>query len=157
MNALVLYATRYGNTRRVAAAIADGLRTSMTVEVAAIEEADAVIPAGTDLVVIGGPTEGRHMTPVMREFLERLPHRAFSGVSAAAFDTRLDWPRWLSGSAAEDIRHELGRLGARVPIAVESFLVSMSPEISSDELTRARSWGGALASIDQHVTTAVAG
>ncbi len=112
MNAVVLYATRSGNTRRVAEAIADGLRSMATVEVASIDAAP-VVPARTDLVVIGGPTEGRHMTPPLADFLAQLPHRCLEGVATAAFDTRLDWPRWLAGSAAEGIRHELERKGAR--------------------------------------------
>ena len=157
MNAVVLYATRSGNTRRVAEAIADGLRSMAAIEVASIDAAP-VVPAGTDLVVIGGPTEGRRMVPPMLGFLERLSDLALSGLAAAAFDTRLDWPRWLSGSAAEGIRRELERKGARTPVATASFLVSMKPELEPGELARARAWGASLAaSTNQHVVAGVAG
>ena len=157
MNAVVLYATRSGNTRRVAEAIAVGLRSVATVEVASIDAAP-IVPAGTDLVVIGGPTEGRHMTPPLADFLAQLPHRCLEGVATAAFDTRLDWPRWLSGSAADGIRHELERRGVPTPVATASFLVSMKPELEPGELARARAWGASLAaSTNQHDIAGVAG
>ena len=85
------------------------------------------------------------MTPQMAAFLDRLPHLAVAGRPAAAFDTRVDWPRWLSGSAARNIGNRLERMGARVPVEAESFIVSMKPEIRPDELDRARSWGTRLA------------
>ncbi len=144
MRSLVVYATRNGNTRRVAEALAKGLRAAGVGEVHSVEDAPTTLSDDIDLVAIGGPTEGRHMTPPMREYLERLPDRVLAGRTAAAFDTRVDWPRWLSGSAAEDIRRELERLGA-VPISTESFIVSMKPEILPEELERARAWGESLA------------
>lgn len=144
MKSVVLYATRSGNTRRVAEAIADGLRSAGSAEVRSVTDA-AQIDAGTDLVVLGGPTEGRHMTPAMVEFLDRLPDEALRGRTVAAFDTRVDWPRWLSGSAAEGIRRRVERMGARTPVPSESFIVSMKPEIRPDELERARTWGASLA------------
>jgi hypothetical protein len=87
------------------------------------------------------------MTPAMLEFLERLPDGAVRGRLAAAFDTRLDWPRFISGSAADGIRQQLELMGARLPVRSESFIVSMKPEIRPDELERARNWGAALANL----------
>jgi flavodoxin len=144
MKSLVLYATRKGNTARVAQAIADGLRPAGTVDIRSVDEAPATIGDEFDLVVIGGPTEGRHMTPQMFEYLERLPERAFAGVVAAAFDTRVDWPRWMSGSAAEGIRRELEQMGAIPPIETASFIVTMKPEILPEELERATAWAASL-------------
>jgi len=157
MKTVVLYATRSGNTRRVADSIAEGMRAAGPVEVHSIEDGAGLIGADTEMIVLGGPTEGRHVTPPMVEFLERLPADAVHGRHAAAFDTRLDWPRWLSGSAADDIRRELERRGARSPVAVDSFIVTMKPEIRPDELERARAWGAALAVHHASRTSAIAG
>jgi len=148
MRSVVYYATRYGNTRRVAEAIADGLRSNGTAEVRSVDEGPAALTDEVDLVAVGGPTEGHGMTPPILSFLGRLPPGALAGRAAVAFDTRVRWPRWLSGSAAEGIRERLGRAGANAPVASESFIVSTKPEIESGELARARAWGITLARLD---------
>lgn len=146
MTATVFYATRSGNTRLVAEAIAEGLRDRLTVTVHPVEAGpDPLLTDEVELVVVGGPTEGHGMTEPMIAFLDGLPADALAGRAAAAFDTRVDWPRWLSGSAASGIRARLERAGARSPIASESFIVSMKPEVGPEELDRARRWGAALA------------
>lgn len=146
MTATIFYATRSGNTRLVAEAIADGLRDRLNVTVHPVEAGHAPLLADeVELVVVGGPTEGHGMTEPMAVFLDGLPDGAVAGRMAAAFDTRVDWPRWLSGSAANGIRGRLERAGARSPVASESFIVSMKPEVGPEELDRARRWGASLA------------
>jgi flavodoxin len=146
MNAIVFYATRTGNTRRVAEAIADGLRSRHTVDIRAISAGPVDLPADAELVVIGGPTEAHGITDEVERFIAALPHGALHDRFAAAFDTRVRWPRWLSGSAAEGIRARLEAAGARPPVPTQSFLVTMKPEVEADELARARTWGTELAS-----------
>jgi flavodoxin len=141
MSALVFYATRSGNTRRVAEAIGEGLGTRDRVEIRQIGDEPVELSDDVELVVVGGPTEAHGVTEPVAAFLAGLPHGWLSRRRAAAFDTRVRWPRWLSGSAAEGIRARLEAAGARRPIASESFLVSMKPEIDDDELARARAWG----------------
>jgi flavodoxin len=64
MNSIVICGSRFGNTRKVAEAIAGVLRERGDVRVLAAEEASAVVPHPGDLLVVGGPTEGHTMTPV---------------------------------------------------------------------------------------------
>jgi flavodoxin len=144
MTALIYYASRSGNTRRVAEAIAEGLRRHTDTEVRAVGDGPGALRDDLSLVIVGGPTEGHGMNEEMSRFLDRLPGAALAGRAAAAFDTRLDWPRWLSGSAADGIRQRLERAGARLPLATESFIVSMKPQIAPAELERAVAWGDAL-------------
>jgi flavodoxin len=145
MKSIVIYASRHGNTRRVAEAIADGMRTHASVELVPIEDAATAFDGEADLVVIGGPTEGHGMTPAIKEFFDSLSGEAFKGVSAAAFDTRLDWPRWLSGSAGAAIRDRLQELGADVVAPQASFIVEgKEPALKSGELERALAWGDTL-------------
>ncbi len=143
MKALVIYATHKGNTRRVAEAIANGLRSDGSAAVRSVDESPTI--ADEDLIVIGGPTEGHHVIPELYEFLNRLPAGALTGRRVAAFDTRLDWPRWMSGSAADDIGRRVESLDAWNVVRPESFFVSMVPEVRAGELTRARAWGAGLA------------
>jgi hypothetical protein len=84
------------------------------------------------------------MTAPMAEYLHGLVAGSVSGVTAAAFDTRLRWPRWLSGSAAGDIAERLVALGAHVLEPAASFIVTMKPELAPGELERAAAWAKAL-------------
>ena len=88
MNSVVVFDSRSGNTKRVAAAIAEALGASGSVEMVAAIDASATVSFHHDLVVVGGPTEGRHATPAIEAFFDRLPAHALRGIAAAAFDTR---------------------------------------------------------------------
>lgn len=145
MKSLVVYASRSGNTRRIAEAIAEALRARGTVDLWSADEAPARPPEAIDLVVIGGPTEAHGMTEPVARLFERLEPRALEGRAAAAFDTRLRWPRWLSGSAADDIARRLREAGARVIAPGESFMVSRKPLLEPGEAERATAWAVSLA------------
>lgn len=153
MNSIVVYTTHFGNTKKVAEAIAAGLGTRGNAQVLSVDELGAMLPPDTDLVVIGGPTEAHRMTHPMAELFKRLGPNAVRGVAAVAFDTRLRWPRWLSGSAGASIAKELEQAGARVIAPVESFFIkgaagtggSSSAELEDGELERAQTWAAALA------------
>jgi flavodoxin len=144
MNSLVIYASRSGNTRRVAEAIADTLRTHGPTEVRAADDAPVVIPPEVDLVVIGGPTEGHGVTPAVTALLDRFATGSLTDRLTAAFDTRLRWPLWLAGSAGARIADRLREAGAIVVMPEESFFVSRKPDLEDGELGRARAWGAAL-------------
>ena len=140
MKSVVVYGSRSGNTRSIAEAIAGALESYGPVDVVAAEHASATVWDHCDLLVVGGPTEGRHMTPPVRAFFDRLPAGALRGIDAAAFDTRLGWPLLLTGSAASQIRRRLLEAGADVVVAPESFRVSSRPALHDGELERAPIW-----------------
>lgn len=145
MKSVVIYASRSGNTRKVAEAIAEGLRAHGAVDVHAVGEAHAVFPQGIDLVVVGGPTEAHGVTPPIAQFFDRLMSGSLAGRYAAGFDTRLRWPLWLAGSAGARIADRLRQAGAQVVVPQESFFVTRKPDLEDGELGRARAWGAALA------------
>ncbi len=145
MRSVVVYGSRSGNTRRVAEAIATALEAYGPVRILAAEDASATVWNHCDLLIVGGPTEGRHMTPPVRAFFDRLPAVALQGMDAAAFDTRLDWPRVVSGSAASAIGWRLRDAGARLVIPPESFRVTQKPSLLPGELERAPIWARGLA------------
>ena len=145
MESLVIYATRTGNTRTIAEAIAEGLRPHGPVHLRSVEEAVNGVPTGVDLLVIGGPTEGHGMTDAMIAFLDHLLMGPLAGRAVAAFDTRLWWPKALSGSAAEGIAGRLRGAGAELVAAPESFIVSMKPVLQAGEAERATGWGSTIA------------
>ena len=157
MNSLVIYGSRYGNTEKIAYSVAAALRRHGPVQVVAVEEAAPAISKYTDLVIIGGPTEAHRVTPPLAQFFSQLEPGILRGKLAAAFDTRLSWPRWLAGSAASGIHNRLRSAGAQAIVAPESFLViGNPPELAPGELDRAAGWGEAVAELAQNRAPAAA-
>lgn len=164
MRALVMWESTFGNTRKIADSIVEGL--APTVEASAVE-ADRFEPwmlGGVGLVVVGAPTHmfrlpdarsrqtavrrapGRasHATSGIREWLDD-PAQNGKGTVAATFDTRFARPHWLTGSAARGAAKRLTALGYHV-IATESFFVTGSEgPLRKGETERARAWAEQLA------------
>ncbi len=145
MKSIVVYGSRSGNTKRIAEAIAGSLAAFGPVSVLAAEDASATVWDHCDLLVVGGPTESRNVTPPVQAFFDRLPAQALHGITAAAFDTRLDWPRAFTGSAGSVIRRRLREAGANVIAAPESFKVTPKPSLRHGELERAPLWARTVA------------
>lgn len=145
MKTVIVYCSHKGNTRQVAEAIGEELRPRGEVDVVAVETAAATIGPDVDLLMVGGPTEAHGMTPEVRTFLDRLDTGSVKGRAAAAFDTRVDWPRILSGSAADGIAKRLAEKGARVIGPQGSFLVTNEPELEPGEVERAKAWAATMA------------
>lgn len=146
MKTVVVYDTQFGNTEKVARAIATALESAGNVRLASIEEADEVDFDGIDLLVIGGPTQGHQARKPLREWVDNLSPAVIERVVIAAFDTRLDWPKFLSGSAANSIAHVVQRHHARLIVPPESFIVSGGEgPLADGELERAAKWADALA------------
>jgi hypothetical protein len=161
MNTLVVYESMWGNTRKVAEAVADPLGEDVTL----VDVADAPeqLPADLDLLVVGGPTHAfsmsraatrrdavakgaptDHVERGIREWLGDLV--ASDRVQVATFDTRVGSVRHLPGSAAkaagrEVRRDHLGRLVGRASFYVDD----MAGPLLEGELDRARAWGEELA------------
>jgi flavodoxin len=146
MNALVLYDSKYGNTERLARAIAYRISALQVMRVDDVESTDL---ASCDLLVVGGPTHIHGMSVTMRDFIESLSRGALSGVPAAVFDTRYRGSQLITGSAAHSIVRHLRRAGARVVLPAESFFVVKSDDpkdtrLAEGELERAVTWAAAL-------------
>jgi flavodoxin len=152
MKSIIIYASRYGNTRRIAEVITETLHSHGEAQLFPADEALPILPNGIDLVVIGGPTEAHRMTkPVVRLFA-RMGRGALQGMAAAAFDTRLRGPRVLTGSAGSGVARKLRRAGARLIVPEESFFVKNQAgpegaELEPGELERAVTWAESLTAL----------
>lgn len=157
MRALVVYESLWGNTEKVAQAIAAGLAGLGSVDVMTSDAAPGNVD-GYDLLAVGGPTHAFSMTRAstradavasrhaphepsrgIREWLGELARPA-TAVPAIEFDTRVDKPR-LPGSAAKTAKHELRSLGFDTSVKQESFRVHgyEGPLLDGEE-DRARAW-----------------
>ena len=157
MRALVVYESLWGNTERVAKAVAHGLEAAMTVELVDVDSAPQSLE-DYDLVLVGGPTHAFSMSRVstrhsaatdkgvqsvpqrgIREWLGSVRHVS-RPIPAASFDTRVASPR-LPGSAARAARHELRSLGLDTRAKPASFHVQgYEGPLLDGELDRAEQW-----------------
>jgi flavodoxin len=144
MRVLVVYDSKFGNTEKLAQAIAEQLRQRGHVMVTTADRPQRHTLEEVDLLVVGGPTQGHGSSPAMRGWLKGL--QSGHGLPAAAFDTRLAKPRWLTGSAAKVIAGRLGGLGFDLVADPESFFVGHSEgPLLDGELERAAGWADTLA------------
>ncbi|MEU0465212.1 flavodoxin domain-containing protein [Amycolatopsis sp. NPDC006131] len=164
MRALVVYESMFGSTEDIAREIAKGLSAAMQVEVTNVDDAPEQ-PEGFDLVVAGGPTHVHGMSRAstresarkqavtdirsrsgLREWMDGLAPPT-PGTRAATFDTRIDKPAWLVGSAAHGAAKGLRRKGYALAAEPASFFVDGAEpgDLHAGERERAREWGASLA------------
>lgn len=165
--AWVVYESMFGNTQRVAHAIAEGLGGDHDVVVHEVSKAPDVVTDDVALLVVGGPTHGFTLSTGksreqardqaggriisvwrgLREWLEEV--ELLGRPCVAVFDTKVGHPRWFWGSAARRARKELKHKGGVLLRPPESFYVHLkAPRLSElllpGELERARTWGASL-------------
>lgn len=164
-HALVVYESLFGNTRQIAEAVADGLRTGMEVVLVDVGAAPEAVSPDVDLLVVGGPTHAFSMSRQstradaarqgadtqaaagigLREWVARITTGDVRP-SVAAYDTKIRQPR-LPGSAARAALQRLRRAGFRPVAPAANFYVDGTPgPLTGGELERARAWG-------KHLTT----
>ena len=176
MRALVVYESMFGNTHLIAEAIATGLDRSGSHVIKPAHAVSFEDVEAADIVVVGGPTHAWSMArastrkgatddsakhpehalepdaaePGLREWFRQLAEQR--GRYAAAFDTRLDKPKLLTGSAARSITRELDDHGFQTLGEPSSFVVSgMDGPLVAGEVERACAWGELLGRlVEQH-------
>jgi flavodoxin len=123
MKALVVYDSMYGNTEKVAKALAEGLESGgvdvdvVKVDAVKFDELDTV-----DLLCVGSPVHAWNASKPVKEFLERLKSvKGLSGKKAFAFDTKMK--SRLAGSAGGKIERKLKGLGFTIVKPSESAIV----------------------------------
>ena len=145
MYALVIYDSQFGNTERIATAIADTLRTSGEVRLARVDPEHSLDLEGVDLLILGCPTQGWRPTVAMQALLAKLTPEQLDGRAIACFDTRFQKPRWLTGSAARRMTDTFRRMGITLVVPPESFFVDQKDgPLLSGELGRAAVWARTL-------------
>jgi flavorubredoxin len=120
--AIVIYDTQFGNTEKVAKALASGIREQeVQVDCVKVDEVDVNKLAEYDLLAIGGPTLAFGMSKPMKDLLGRLEGIELRGKKAFAFDTKVNFI--FAGSAAKGIEGRLRRLGMSIVRPCSSAIV----------------------------------
>jgi flavodoxin len=112
--ALVVYYSMYGNTEKVARALAKGLEEGgVEVDVVKVDAVKFDELGGVDLLVVGSPVHAWSASKPVKEFLERLKSvEGLSGKKGFAFDTKMK--SRLTGSAGGKIEMKLKDLGLTI-------------------------------------------
>jgi flavodoxin I len=148
MKTLVVYDSVFGNTEKIARAVAE----SAGAEAVKVDAAEPEALQGVTLLIVGSPTRAFRPTPAISRFVKGLPRKALQGVSVAAFDTRmiveeinnafLTFMVSIFGYAAKPIADAMAKKGGMPVLEPEGFFVKDSAgPLKDGELKRAKDWG----------------
>ncbi len=142
MKTLIVYDSVYGNTEKIARAIAAALTPSGEVKVLRPGELNPSELQSVDLLIVGSPTQGGRPTPATQDFLNKVSEPAIKGINVAAFDTRFSTKLvGIFGYAAGKIADSLKRKGGTLILSPEPFFVkSRQGPLKDGELERAAGW-----------------
>ncbi|GHG40861.1 flavodoxin [Sinomonas cellulolyticus] len=142
MEAVVVYASQFGNTRMIAEAIARGIGSGTPAV-----DASGFSPAGLrpgSLLVVGSPIVGWRPLEGLGAWLDALAPGSLAGIRTAAFDTRVKL--FIHGDAAKKIEHALEKAGARRAAEPSWYYVAgQEGPLLDGEVERAEAWGRELA------------
>lgn len=160
MKSLIVYESMWGNTEKIAHAVAEALGDAASVDIREVSAAPNVPADDVELLVIGGPTHAFSMSRPdsrkeavnrgasntasgigIREWIAALP-TVDHGPLVATFDSRMEKVRRLPGSAGRKAARRMRRLGYAQVLDSESFYVAdIDGPLIDGELDRARAWG----------------
>lgn len=146
MKKLVLYDSLYGNTAKIAQAVA----TSISAKALPLAEVRWEDVEKADMLVVGSPTQGGRPTAALQQFLETIPASSLRGKKVAAFDTRLgladlNWALKLLvtiiGYAAPKLANTLAEKGGELITPPVGFIVKgKEGPLAAGELERSLKW-----------------
>lgn len=151
MKTLVVYDSFFGNTEKIAQAIAKTLES----EYVNISKIKLDILKELDLLIVGSPTRAFRPSPNMTNFLDQINPTSLGNLKFATFDTRIDPEDIKSpaakfflglfvsmfGYAAKPITKKLITKGAKQITEPEGFYVLESEgPLRDGELNRAVKW-----------------
>lgn len=158
MRMLIVYFSKFGNTRKVAETMAEVMRQAGDARVVSIDQLAAPDLEAVNLVVVGSPTHAFTVPQAVRSALDALPQGILAGKSVAAFDTTVKlWPLRLMRASPKLLR-QLRKLGGEPVAEPQTFFVRTSSTqqpgevglLLKGEMERAREWAAGL--LDQSKT-----
>ena len=143
MRALVAYDSTWGNTEKIAHAIAAGIGNGT--KALRVGTAPAAGYEKMDLLVLGSPILGGRPSDAMQRYIKDIPESTARKLTVATFDTRLIMKfAKIFGYAAIRMAEQLKEKGCRL-ISTDGFFVKgRSGPLANGELERAAEWGAKL-------------
>lgn len=150
MKVVIVRDSAYGNTAKVADAMAATLQLFGTVRSIALKNVKRSDLARVDLLIVGSPTQGGRATKLTDEFLNDLDTEIISTAAFAVFDTRFD-PKTqkkslqflmkIIGFAAPKMAAVIKRRGGKLIAEPRGFIVNTTEgPLKKGELERAERW-----------------
>jgi len=142
MKVFIVYDSVYGNTEKIAKAIAEAITPSNEVKILRAGEANPSELASVSLLIVGSPTHAGRPVTAVQSFLSKIPELSLKGVSVAAFDTRISKKIvGVFGYAAGRIAGNLKKKGGTLMASPEGFFVTGGEgPLKEGELERAAGW-----------------
>lgn len=151
MKVLVVYESVYGNTEKIARAIAAAYPEQAEMGVMQVTSLNRESLAGVKLLIVGSPTQAFRPFKETKAWMAGLVPGSLAGVKVAAFDTRLDVKAVnnalltvlvkIFGYAAKPIADAMVKAGGSLAAEPEGFIVKASEgPLREGELERASEW-----------------
>ncbi len=150
---LIVYDSIFGNTEKVAQAMAEALAAPGEVTLRRVTDVQPGDLPGLGLLLVGSPTRGFRPTPATVTWLKALPSGALQGAKVSAFDTRMQVKQGpailrlmagVFGFAAKPIAARLQKAGGTLACPPEGFIVlGTEGPLQEGELERAAAWARA--------------
>lgn len=149
---MVVYDSFFGNTEKIAQAIAVALGDATVKRVSEVTPQDL---ADLNILFVGSPTRAFSPSPETKIFLKSLGVNSLRGVKAAAFDTRIPKDQTDSSFlrfmisifdyADKKIAKALSKAGAELPLENAGFGVKGTEgPLIDGELERAKQWASGI-------------
>jgi menaquinone-dependent protoporphyrinogen IX oxidase len=109
MNVLVVYETKFGNTKEAAEKIAEGMKEveQIKTEVINVNDVDYSKVRDFDAIIIGSPTWAGNCTDTIKNFINELAGLSLNEKSYAVFDTNNNIP--LFSKAVKKMEKRIGK------------------------------------------------
>jgi flavodoxin len=142
MKTLIVFFSKFGNTKKIAEAIAETLESKGPVCVVAADQLTTSDLSEADLVVMGSPTHRMNLPEAVRPVFATLPRRILRDTAVAAFDTSYKMSRWLARfTAARKLDRKLRKLGGKRVVSPETFhVIEREGPLYDGEIERAKAW-----------------
>ena len=146
MNINIVYFSKYGNTQKLAEALAESLNTKAVTHLFSLDQLPNSNWHEADLILMGSPTHNMNLPKAVRPVLASLPRKILTKTPVAAFDTSYKMSPWLSRfTAGNKLASKLRKLGGKLIVDPETFYVmDREGPLYEGEIQRVGSWASAI-------------
>jgi flavodoxin len=149
MKGMVVYQSKWGNSRQIAEAIAGSLAESgHEAEAVSVKSAGSPDPS-LDFIVLGGPTRAAHAYGPIKRFAKSMTGESWKGKRFATFSTGASIPTEKPSTQASERIHEMLEANGLKPLAppFKAGVQGMHGPLVEGDLERAAEFGKELGGI----------